>query len=82
MDRTDCFAYYDDDFVKRETSVPGVYNNNKGHWSRFAIMDDSIPSISSGPVGSRFVSQDELDSARARRDEQWKAAYARSASMN
>ena len=40
-------------------------------------MDDSIPSISSGAVGSRFVSQSELDTAKARRDEQWKAAYAR-----
>ncbi|TCD69980.1 hypothetical protein EIP91_005569 [Steccherinum ochraceum] len=39
-------------------------------------MDD-IPSISSGSVGSRFVSQDELESAKAKRDEQWKAAYAR-----
>jgi len=40
-------------------------------------MDDSIPSISSGSVGSRFVSQDDIDTAKARRDEQWKAAYAR-----
>lgn len=39
-------------------------------------MDD-IPSISSGNVGSRFVSQAELETAKARRDEQWKAAYAR-----
>ncbi|CAL1695374.1 unnamed protein product [Somion occarium] len=39
-------------------------------------MED-IPSISSGTVGSRFVSQDELEIAKARRDEQWKAAYAR-----
>ncbi|THH20838.1 hypothetical protein EW146_g592 [Bondarzewia mesenterica] len=42
------------------------------------MADDSdIPSISSGAVGSRFVSQSDLDTARARRDEQWKAAYAR-----
>ncbi|KAI0094998.1 N-terminal domain of NEFA-interacting nuclear protein NIP30-domain-containing protein [Irpex rosettiformis] len=40
-------------------------------------MDDSIPSISTGAVGSRFVSQNEIDTAKARRDEQWKAAYAR-----
>ncbi|KAF8313819.1 hypothetical protein DL93DRAFT_2080697 [Clavulina sp. PMI_390] len=40
-------------------------------------MDDGIPSISSGSVGSRFVSQNELDEAKAVRDEQWKAAYAR-----
>ncbi|KAI0080246.1 hypothetical protein K474DRAFT_1657948, partial [Panus rudis PR-1116 ss-1] len=39
-------------------------------------MDD-IPSISSGDVGSRFVSQAELDIAKQRREEQWKAAYAR-----
>jgi hypothetical protein len=36
-----------------------------------------IPSLSSGQVGSRFVSQNDLETARARRDEQWKAAYAR-----
>ncbi|KAJ3788997.1 N-terminal domain of NEFA-interacting nuclear protein NIP30-domain-containing protein, partial [Lentinula aff. detonsa] len=42
-------------------------------------MDDStaIPSLSMGAVGSRFVSSDEIEIARARRDEQWKAAYAR-----
>ncbi|KAH9922996.1 N-terminal domain of NEFA-interacting nuclear protein NIP30-domain-containing protein, partial [Amylocystis lapponica] len=28
-------------------------------------------------VGSRFVTQDDVDTAKARRDEQWKAAYAR-----
>lgn len=40
-------------------------------------MDEGIPSISSGSVGSRFVSQTDLDKAKAVRDEQWKAAYAR-----
>ncbi|KAF9651904.1 hypothetical protein BDM02DRAFT_3090254 [Thelephora ganbajun] len=40
-------------------------------------MDPDIPSLSSGSVGSRFVSQTELDVARQRREEQWKAAYAR-----
>ncbi|KAH7880598.1 N-terminal domain of NEFA-interacting nuclear protein NIP30-domain-containing protein [Lentinula edodes] len=42
-------------------------------------MEDSavIPSLSMGPVGSRFVSSDEIETAKARRDEQWKAAYAR-----
>ncbi|TFK57157.1 hypothetical protein OE88DRAFT_102664 [Heliocybe sulcata] len=39
-------------------------------------MDD-IPSLSSGSVGSRFVSQNDIDDARKKRDEQWKAAYAR-----
>ncbi|KAI0734564.1 N-terminal domain of NEFA-interacting nuclear protein NIP30-domain-containing protein [Fomitopsis betulina] len=38
---------------------------------------DAIPSISSGAVGSRFVSQGDIDTAKARREEQWKAAYAR-----
>ncbi|KAJ7103410.1 N-terminal domain of NEFA-interacting nuclear protein NIP30-domain-containing protein [Mycena belliarum] len=36
-----------------------------------------IPSLSSAGIGSRFVSQDEVETAKARRDEQWKAAYAR-----
>ncbi|THH02155.1 hypothetical protein EW026_g694 [Hermanssonia centrifuga] len=40
-------------------------------------MEESIPSISSGAVGSRFITQSELETAKARRDEQWKAAYAR-----
>lgn len=41
------------------------------------IMDESLPSISSGAVGSRFVTETEIDTAKARREEQWKAAYAR-----
>jgi hypothetical protein len=36
-----------------------------------------VPSLSAGVVGSRFVTQDEIDAARQRREEQWKAAYAR-----
>ncbi|KAI0673474.1 N-terminal domain of NEFA-interacting nuclear protein NIP30-domain-containing protein [Trametes maxima] len=40
-------------------------------------MDDAIPSIQTSGVGSRFVSQSELETAKAKRDEQWKAAYAR-----
>ncbi|EJD03840.1 uncharacterized protein FOMMEDRAFT_82308 [Fomitiporia mediterranea MF3/22] len=42
-------------------------------------MDDALPSITSaqGTVGSRFVSQGDIDDAKARRDEQWRAAYAR-----
>ncbi|KAJ7487719.1 N-terminal domain of NEFA-interacting nuclear protein NIP30-domain-containing protein [Mycena galericulata] len=41
-------------------------------------MEESmIPSLSSAGIGSRFVSQDDVDTAKARRDEQWKAAYAR-----
>ncbi|KZS93163.1 hypothetical protein SISNIDRAFT_102722 [Sistotremastrum niveocremeum HHB9708] len=38
----------------------------------------AIPSISSGTVGSRFISETDVTEAQARRDEQWKAAYARS----
>jgi hypothetical protein len=45
-------------------------------------MEESIPSISSGLVGSRFVSQTDVDAAKARREEQWKAAYARSYSLS
>lgn len=41
------------------------------------MADDAIPSISTGSVGSRFVSQTDLETAKARREEQWKAAYAR-----
>ena len=36
-----------------------------------------IPSLSAGPVGSRFISQNDLENAKAKREEQWKAAYAR-----
>ena len=42
-------------------------------------MDDAIPSLQAAGVGSRFVSQEELETAKARRQEQWKAAYARCA---
>jgi hypothetical protein len=40
---------------------------------------DAIPSISAGAVGSRFVTESDIDDAKARREEKWKAAYARSA---
>ena len=36
-----------------------------------------VPSLSSGVVGSRFITQDEIEDAKARKEEQWKAAYAR-----
>ena len=39
-------------------------------------MADSV-NLSSGQVGSRFVTQNELDDARERREEQWRQAYAR-----
>jgi hypothetical protein len=41
------------------------------------MAEEAIPSISTGAVGSRFVSQSDIETAKARRDEQWKAAYAR-----
>ncbi|KAI9457734.1 N-terminal domain of NEFA-interacting nuclear protein NIP30-domain-containing protein [Russula earlei] len=41
------------------------------------MADEALPSISTGVVGSRFVSQTDIEAARARREEQWKAAYAR-----
>ena len=42
-----------------------------------AAMEEAIPSISTAGVGSRFVSQDDIEAAKSRRDEQWRAAYAR-----
>ena len=47
-------------------------------FNQLSTMDDAVPSLSTDGVGSRFVSQTEIDSAKARREEQWKAAYARS----
>jgi hypothetical protein len=48
------------------------------HITTIVIMaDEALPSISTGVVGSRFVSQSDVEAARARREEQWKAAYAR-----
>jgi hypothetical protein len=41
------------------------------------MADEALPSISAGVVGSRFVTQSDIEAAKARRDEQWKAAYAR-----
>lgn len=41
------------------------------------MAEEAIPSISTGAVGSRFISQSDLETAKARREEQWKAAYAR-----
>jgi hypothetical protein len=40
------------------------------------MADEAIPSTSTGVVGSRFISQSDIEAARARREEQWKAAYA------
>lgn len=39
---------------------------------------DPLPSLAAtGSVSSRFVSSNELDEAKKRREEEWKAAYAR-----
>jgi len=40
-----------------------------------------VPSLTSGEIGSRFVTQTELDAANQKRDEAWKAAYARCESI-
>ncbi|KAG0708980.1 N-terminal domain of NEFA-interacting nuclear protein NIP30-domain-containing protein [Suillus ampliporus] len=40
-------------------------------------MEDGLPSVAVGGVGSRFISQNDLEEAKARREDQWKAAYAR-----
>lgn len=41
------------------------------------LQMEDLPSLSSGSVGSRFVSQTDLEEAKQKREEQWKAAYAR-----
>ncbi|KAL4064934.1 N-terminal domain of NEFA-interacting nuclear protein NIP30-domain-containing protein [Scleroderma yunnanense] len=40
-------------------------------------MEEGVPSVSVSGVASRFVSQSDIDAAKTRREEQWKAAYAR-----
>lgn len=61
-------------------SVPTRASLSLSHNSEMDELD-AIPSISSGAVGSRFVTQSEVDTAKARREEQWKAAYARYSSL-
>lgn len=41
------------------------------------MNDDALLSISESSVGSRFISEKQLDSAKAARDAQWQAAYER-----
>ncbi|KAF7320436.1 Nefa-Nip30-N domain-containing protein [Mycena kentingensis (nom. inval.)] len=36
-----------------------------------------VPNLSSAGIGSRFVSQDDIESARIRKEQAWKAAYDR-----
>lgn len=40
-------------------------------------MEEGVPTVSVTGVASRFVSQTDIEAARSRREEQWKAAYAR-----
>ncbi|KAF9240886.1 N-terminal domain of NEFA-interacting nuclear protein NIP30-domain-containing protein [Melanogaster broomeanus] len=40
-------------------------------------MEEGVPTVAVTGVASRFVSQTDIETAKARRDEQWKAAYAR-----
>jgi hypothetical protein len=54
---------------------PGTYLHNV--LPVLILQMEDIPSLSSGSVGSRFVSQNDLDEAKKKREEQWKAAYAR-----
>lgn len=41
------------------------------------LMEEGVPTVSVSGVASRFVSQTDIEAARSRREEQWKAAYAR-----
>ncbi len=43
------------------------------------MSESSAPSTlnTTGGVGSRFVSETDLDDAKRRKEEEWKAAYAR-----
>ncbi|CAK5280267.1 unnamed protein product [Mycena citricolor] len=41
------------------------------------MADSVVPSLSTAGIGSRFVTSDDVETAKARREEQWKAAYAR-----
>ena len=42
-------------------------------------MEEGVPTVSVTGVAARFVSETDIDAARSRREQQWKAAYARSA---
>lgn len=43
------------------------------------MSSNALPTLqTSGSVGSKFVSQEELDDAKRQKEEEWKAAYARS----
>ncbi|KAF9229411.1 hypothetical protein BS17DRAFT_688909 [Gyrodon lividus] len=40
-------------------------------------MEEGIPTVAVTGVASRFVTQTDVEAAKTRREEQWKAAYAR-----
>lgn len=40
-------------------------------------MEEGVPTVAVNGVASRFVSQTDIEAARTRKQEQWKAAYAR-----
>jgi hypothetical protein len=66
----------DDSRRWEEVDIQGTNSNSAALFDP-SMEESLVPSLSSGVVGSRFVTQDEIESAKARRDEQWKAAYAR-----
>jgi len=51
--------------------------NLKSHESH-TMPEDEDSSLTTTGVGSRFVTEQEITSARQKQDEEWKAAYARS----
>ena len=55
------------DYATERCDPPGVIMSG----------EDGVPSLSSGGVGSRFVTEKEITSAKEKRDEEWKAAYQR-----
>lgn len=69
---------HDDERKYKLRKYPKFEADLKSVCQTLSAMEESlIPSISSGEVGSRFETQSDIDLARQRRDEQWKAAYAR-----
>lgn len=59
------------------TNKTSAFNCQPSLLPNFSRMEEGIPSLSSGTVGSRFVSQNDIDKANETRDAEWKAAYAR-----
>lgn len=42
-----------------------------------SIETQSRSALASGSIGARFISQNAVDEAKERREEEWKAAYER-----